>query len=236
MRRDPLELGRHALLRRRGDDERAGRAVAVEHEHPPCREAGQVERLGAQQTGLLAGGEDELDVARGRLGDERAGEHQQDGDGRLVVGAEHRGAVAAHEPVVDDHARRARDRHGVEVGAQADGLRLPSAGDAGDQVAAAAAGDGSAAVLADAETKAAEMRRDGVGDLPLGAGRRRDPGQPDEGVEELPVYAGAHTSSSSSSRSLRRRAAAPTKSRKSGAGRVGRDLNSGWNWEATNQG
>src|SRR5205807_8110454 len=30
--------------------------------------------------------------------------------------------------------------------------------------------------------------------------------------------------------------AAPTNSRKSGAGRVGRDLNSGWNWLATNQG
>ena len=36
--------------------------------------------------------------------------------------------------------------------------------------------------------------------------------------------------------SLARTRAAPTKSRKSGAGRVGRDLNSGWNWLATNQG
>ena len=32
------------------------------------------------------------------------------------------------------------------------------------------------------------------------------------------------------------RSAAPTKSRNSGAGRVGRDLNSGWNWLATNHG
>ncbi len=33
-----------------------------------------------------------------------------------------------------------------------------------------------------------------------------------------------------------RSSAAATNSRKSGAGRVGRDLNSGWNWLATNQG
>jgi len=33
-----------------------------------------------------------------------------------------------------------------------------------------------------------------------------------------------------------RSSAAPTNSRKSGAGRVGRDLNSGWNWLATNHG
>lgn len=38
------------------------------------------------------------------------------------------------------------------------------------------------------------------------------------------------------SRERARSRAAPTKSRKSGAGRVGRDLNSGWNWLATNQG
>ena len=38
------------------------------------------------------------------------------------------------------------------------------------------------------------------------------------------------------SREPARSSAAPTKSRKSGAGRVGRDLNSGWNWLATNQG
>ena len=37
-------------------------------------------------------------------------------------------------------------------------------------------------------------------------------------------------------RSRERSKAAPTKSRKSGAGRVGRDLNSGWNWLATNHG
>ena len=37
-------------------------------------------------------------------------------------------------------------------------------------------------------------------------------------------------------RARARASAAPTKSRKSGAGRVGRDLNSGWNCDATNHG
>jgi hypothetical protein len=37
-------------------------------------------------------------------------------------------------------------------------------------------------------------------------------------------------------RARERSSAAAANSRKSGAGRVGRDLNSGWNWLATNQG
>src|ERR671934_138051 len=58
---------------------------------------------------------------------------------------------------------------------------------------------------------------------------RRDFGRPrDRGY----VNAAPATRSRASARSR----AAPTKSRKSGPGRVGRDLNSGWNWLATNQG
>ena len=48
---------------------------------------------------------------------------------------------------------------------------------------------------------------------------------------------GARSRRAPSPERLRARSrAAPTNSRKSGAGRVGRDLNSGWNWLATNHG
>jgi len=53
-----------------------------------------------------------------------------------------------------------------------------------DQVAAPAPGDDGAVVLAHLETQAAQVRRDDVGDLALGAGGRGDTGQPDEQVEQ----------------------------------------------------
>ena len=126
-------------------------------------------------------------VARRRLGDEPAGKHEQDGECCLVVGAEHRGAVGAHEPVGDDHLRRAIDGDRVQVSAETDRLSFAAAGDAGDEIAAAAAGHRRAAVLADVETEVAEVPLDDVGDLPLGARRRRDAGEPDEEVEDLVV-------------------------------------------------
>ncbi len=171
----------------RGDDQRARRAVAVEHEHAARRERGEVERLGAQKADLLAGREHELDVARGRLGNEPAREHEQGGDCGLVVGAEHRLAVAAHEAVGDDDPRSAIDGHRVEVGAEGHGGRHSASWDPGDEVAAAAAGDRSGTVFADLQTEVAEIVLDDVGDLPLGAGRRRDAGEPHEEVEQLVV-------------------------------------------------
>ena len=131
--------------------------------------------------------EHELDVPGRRLGDEPAREHEQDGDRRLVVGAQHRLAVAAHEAVGDDDPRRTLDGDRVQVGAEPTGGASSASGDPGDEVAAAAAGDRSAAVLVDAETEVAEIALDDVGDLPLGARRRRDADEPDEEVEQLVV-------------------------------------------------
>jgi len=54
--------------------------------------------------------------------------------------------------------------------------------------------------------------------------------------EEAEKVAQRAASTATAERALARSSAAPTKPRKSGAGRVGRDLNSGWNWLATNHG
>ncbi len=147
----------------------------------------EVQRLGAEQPCLLPGGEHQLDVARGRLRHERAGQHEDDRQRRLVVGAEHRGAVGAHEAVGDDHLRRALDGDRVEVGTESDRRRLTTPRDARDEIAAAAAGDRGAPVLMHAETEVDEVSLDDVCDLPLGAGRRGDAGEPDEQVEDLVV-------------------------------------------------
>ena len=53
---------------------------------------------------------------------------------------------------------------------------------------------------------------------------------------EKKVGDAAHTARRSPDRLRARSSAAPTKPRNSGAERVGRDLNSGWNWLATNHG
>ena len=168
--------------------ERARRAIAVEHEHAPRREQAEVERLGAEQPRLLAGSEHELDVARraARATSPRASTRRT-ATRRLVVGAEHRGAVGAHEAVGDDDLRRALDGDRVEVGAESDRRRLATPRDARDEIAAAAPGDRSAVVLVHAEAELAEVSLDDVGDLPLGAGRRGDAGETDEEIEELVV-------------------------------------------------
>ena len=147
----------------------------------------EVERLGAEEPGLLAGSEDQLHVARRRLGDEPARQHEQDGDRRLVVRAEHRGAVGAHEAVGDHHLRRAFGGDRVQVSAETDRRRLTAPRDARHEVAAAAAGHRRAAVLVDVQAEIAEIPLDHVGDLPLRTRRRRDAGEPDEEVEKLVV-------------------------------------------------
>jgi hypothetical protein len=60
---------------------------------------------------------------------------------------------------------------------------------------------------------------------------RRDPEPPNGGL-----YPPADVAAGNPARERARSRAAATNSRKSGAGRVGRDLNSGWNWLATNHG
>ena len=110
-----------------------GAPVAVEHEHAPRRERAEVERLGAEQAGLLPGGEHELHVAGRRLGDELAGQQRAGRRRRLVVRAQDRGAVAAHEAVGDDHLRRARRPAPCRGGRRGRRRRLAAARDARDR-------------------------------------------------------------------------------------------------------
>ena len=97
-----------------GDDQRPRRTVAVEHEHAPRLERAEVERLGAEESGLLTGSEYQFDVARRWLCDEAPGQHEQSGDRRLVVRAQDRCAVGVYEAVGDDHLRLALYRDRVE--------------------------------------------------------------------------------------------------------------------------
>ena len=80
---------------------------------------------------------------------------------------------------------------------------------------------------ADARLQPRRLRRPSPGARPDGrlpqVAERRPPAQP-------------AARRATPERALARSRAAPTKSRKSGAGRTGRDLNSGWNWLATNHG
>ena len=92
---------------------------------------------------------------------------------------------------------------------------------------------GAGAVLVDLEAEAAELLDQAIGDRPLLARRARDRAELEKEAEEVAQRA---ASTATAERALARSSAAPTKPRKSGAGRVGRDLNSGWNWLATNHG
>src|SRR6266511_3395196 len=99
-------------------------------------------------------------------------------------------------------------------------------------------------VFGDVETEAAQVRGDPIGNHALLARRARQSRKLGEEGDELVLghpailgrYAVVAAGTASPARSRARPSAAPTNSRKSGAGRVGRDLNSGWNWLATNQG
>src|SRR6516164_9481519 len=87
-------------------------------------------------------------------------------------------------------------------------------------------------VFLDRDAEIANVPRDESCDSVLGARGRRNRGQLEEKLGDA-----AHAVATRSPDRVRARSrAAPTKPRKSGAARVGRDLNSGWNWLATNHG
>ncbi len=102
----------------------------------------------------------------------------------------------------------------------------------------------SAAVGRDARERPARGHRDGS-PVRTGQVRRLRVRRRSDIVAGMPVYrlgrrdAGrglGPQATSTAARARARSSAAATNSRKSGAGRVGRDLNSGWNCEATNHG
>ncbi len=103
-----VEARHDGLERRRAADDGARRALAVEDADHAGTQVAELHGLGALQADLLAGREDELHVRRRRLAAEVAQHQEQGRHGRLVVGAEHGAAVAAHHAVLDDHGGRVR--------------------------------------------------------------------------------------------------------------------------------
>src|SRR5204863_6675917 len=96
-------------------------------------------------------------------------------------------------------------------------------------------------VLVRLQAAVAEVPLHAVGDGALLAGRARDRGELAEQVDDVGhdarmLRTDRQAATREPARSRARASAAATNSRKSGAGRVGRDLNSGWNCDATNQG
>ena len=156
------------------------------------------------------------------------------GDRRLVVGPEDRAAGVPDDAVLDDRLERPGGRNRVEMGAEEDRRPLAAApGQAAEDVPHRRADRRAGLVLVPLEPDVAELREHAVGDGPLLARRARDRAELEEEAEDVAQRA---ASTATAERALARSSAAPTKPRKSGAGRVGRDLNSGWNWLATNQG
>ena len=155
----------------------------------------------------------------------------------------------AQLPSRDDRLDRRGRRHRVEVGAEQD-ARLAAPGDPREQVAAVGADRRAGVVLVGPRGRAPRARRS--------RGRRTARSSPDglairHSARERLVQPRALGRRRRASRSRRRReaadvagpgspasaaraSAAPTNSRNSGAGRFGRDLNSGWNCEATKNG
>ena len=72
------------------------------------RRVAGVDRLRAPQPLLLGDGQQQLDPDRRRIGGVAGGELDEDGDGRLVVGAEDRRAAAAEDTVLLDDLDPAR--------------------------------------------------------------------------------------------------------------------------------
>ena len=83
-------------------------------------QARAVERAGAREHALLADGKQQLDIHRHPLPAAAAGEHQQHGDGGLVVGAQDPLVGVFPEPIAQHRLHGSKQRHGVHVRAQQD--------------------------------------------------------------------------------------------------------------------
>ena len=192
----------------------------------------------------------ELDPGvRPALGEHAARRLEHRGDRGLVVAAEDRRPRVADDAVLDDRLDRVGRRHGVEVGAEEDRLAL------GASARPARRGSPSSS-RPSARRRPRRPRARSRGDTRRRGRRPRAP-RPDgleiaassrkrSSTSDTPrsyVQAIRARARASARRSLARRCrsrerarAASTNSRNSGAGRVGRDLNSGWNCDATNHG
>src|SRR5262249_55522975 len=140
--------------------------------------------------------------------------------------------------VLDHRLDRSDGRNRVDVRAEEQRRAFARPRQPAVEVSGAGVDPSGGVILVHLESQPAELCRDAVGDCSLLAGWARHRSQVEKEVEH------AHRASivfqpvavATPCRPRARAWAAPTNSRNSGAGLVGRDLNSGWNWLATNQG
>ena len=152
---DPLELGDHLVVGRRGGDDLADRRRVVEDVAERRPERRDVELASAAKPLLLGDGEHQLEPARRLLGPRVRRQLHQDRDRRLVVGAQDRLARAAKDAIGQDHLDRLRVRDRVHVGEERD-PRLRAPGNAADQVAGVRVGPLGRVVLFHLEAEALE--------------------------------------------------------------------------------
>ena len=255
-----VELRGEAEVGRRRGDHLADRRRVVEDVAEVGLQLRGVELLGALQRVLLAGGEEQLEPDRRALDAAAPRQLEHDRDRGLVVGAED-AVVGVLPAAVDDHGvdRDAAVVDGVEVRAEQD-RALAAAGEAREQVAGGVLlcldphpaqlrldALGALALVPERARDAAERGEGLVQPRALGVGgrpqelrsKRPATASPGGSSPATPRSASPEMASSADSAGARPPAcsnAAPTKSRNSGAGRSGRDLNSGWNCEATKNG
>ncbi len=179
-----------------------------------------------EKADLLLRREEQLHARVGPpLGDEPAHRSEHHRDRGLVVRAKDRPARVPDEPVLEHGLDRAVGRDRVEMGAQEDRRSLRRlARNTREDVAHRRADGGARVVLVPREADRLELRDHAIGDGPLLTRRARDRGQFEEETGDV---AQRTASTATAPRARARSSAAATKPLKSGAGRVGRDLNSG---------
>src|SRR5436190_8852822 len=246
MGRGPAEGRVDLVVGRGGDDELADRGGVVEDEAVLGVQPADVEGLGAAQPRLLARGEQELQPHRAAVPHQLARRREDRGHCRLVVGAEDALVAVPEDAVLADDLDRRRERNGVQVRTQQDRPRAFRTGNAGEDVPGVRAGLGGAAVLLDLlDAQRAQLGDHRVRHRALPPGRALYLTEANELVEKSLALLGgdaehywpALTSGSpSGTRPRARSSAARTNSRNSGCGRSGRELNSGWNCDATKKG
>jgi len=192
-----------------------------------------VEVLGSYEADLLAHGEQQfIRWERPSPGLQQLGGVDEGSHSGLVVGAQDGSVPVAKDPVISEERLdmvRGNDR--VEVRAEGD-MRVPLAGNGAPYVSRVAADPRPGIVLVHSYPERLEMPYDGVCHSSLVFERAQDPGVCQEQLRQ-PVTGRKRCVDHFSRRCA---IAAPTKSRNSGCGLVGRLLNSGWNWQATNHG
>src|SRR5438046_2966785 len=161
-------------------------AVAVEDQSSARAQAPDVEVLGPEQTHLLADREEHVDRPVRDPALVQQTHRLEDGDdARLVVAAEHRGAIGADDVAVDDAPDVAGRRHGVHVAAQEQRSDVRCrAGKTREQVAGVAADLVSRVVDLHGRSHTLEDRGQTLGDVAFALGHAGDAHQLEELVAE----------------------------------------------------